>query len=79
MARTSVLRLATTSSAPTHAAAMLVKPSVLMDVAVMTLMSVRWVLTSVPRIAVTPLALTPVVVGSDIDLMPMVAVVMVCR
>ena len=66
-AQISVSKIATTLSAPTHAAAMLVTPSMLMGVAVMTLMSVYWVLTSAPRIARTPLVPTPVVVELDID------------
>jgi len=65
-AQTSAPRIATTPSAPTHAAAMLVTPSMLIGEAVMTLMSVNWAPTSVPRIARTLLAPTPVVVELDI-------------
>ena len=60
-------KIATTQSAPTRAAAMLAMPSMLMGVAVMTLMSVHWVLTSAPRIATTPLALIIAVVDLGIN------------
>ena len=56
---------------------MLVIPLVLMDVAVWTLMSVHWVLTSAPRIVRTPSAPIPVAVELDIDLMLMDAIAMV--
>ena len=60
-------KIATTPTAPTHAAAMLVTLSILMGMAVTTLTSVYWVLPSALRIAKTPLAPTPVGVELDID------------
>ena len=66
-AQISVPRIVRTPSAPTRAAAILVTPSILMGVAVLTSMSVHWVPTSAPRIARIQLAPTPVVVELDID------------
>lgn len=73
----SVPRIVTTSSARTHAAAILAMLSMLMAFTVMILMSVQWVLISAPRIARTPLASILVAVAVGIDWMWMVVAVMV--
>ena len=63
----SVRRIAPTPLAPTHAAAMLATPSMLMGVAAETMMSVPWGLTSVPRNAATLWDPTPAAVEMDTD------------